>query len=369
MSEKNPQILFIAPLPPPVHGSAMVSRQIKESKVINDSYRCDFVNLSTSRRMDEIGKTTPAKLWRFASSYFKVLGKLLTRRYDLCYLAITCHGAGFLKDAPYVLLCKLFRRKIVIHQHNKGMSDDVDRPLYKWLLPSVYRNADVILLSQYLYPDIEKVVKKEQVMICPNGIAAKEGIPVFDHQNTVTRILFLSNLMESKGVFVLLDACKILKDKGYSFKCDLVGGETKEIDATRFNEEVQKRGLDGIVVYHGRKYGADKEEYLQNSDIFVLPTSNDCFPLVLLEAMQNGLPCVSTPIGGIPDIIADGETGLLCESKKPSALAESLEKLLADKSLRVMMGESGLRRYKEKFTETAFERNFIGCLDKSIKRS
>ena len=52
----KPRILFIAPLPPPVHGSAMVSQYIKDSKLVNEAFECDFVNLSTSRRMDEIGK-------------------------------------------------------------------------------------------------------------------------------------------------------------------------------------------------------------------------------------------------------------------------------------------------------------------------
>lgn len=53
----------------------------------------------------------------------------------VCYFAITCNGSGFIKDAPFVLLCKLFRRKVVIHQHNKGMSGCVDKQPYKWLLP------------------------------------------------------------------------------------------------------------------------------------------------------------------------------------------------------------------------------------------
>ena len=103
-------------------------------------------------------------------AYCLVLGKLMHRRYDLCYLAITCHGIGFLKDAPFVLLCKLFGKKIVIHQHNKGMSRDVKQWPYRWLLPLVYRNTKVILLSWRLYPDIENVVRKEQILICPNGI-------------------------------------------------------------------------------------------------------------------------------------------------------------------------------------------------------
>ena len=151
-----------------------MSQQIKDSKLINDSFDCDWVNLSTSRRMDEIGKTTLAKPFRLFGALCKEFWLLLAHNYDLCYLAITCHGIGFLKDAPFVLLAKLFRKKIVIHQHNKGMGNDVDKWPYRWLLPLCYKNANVILLSWYLYPDIEKVVPKENVVICPNGIKVKE---------------------------------------------------------------------------------------------------------------------------------------------------------------------------------------------------
>ena len=161
---KKTRILFITPLPPPVHGSAMVSQYIKDCKELQDEFQCDFVNLSTSRTIDEIGQNSIKKYWRFIMSYMLTFWKLLIHRYAFCYLAITCHGLGFLKDAPFVLLCKLFRRKIVIHQHNKGMSNCVGKQPYKWLLPLVYKNTKVILLSWYLYPDIEKVVKKNRYL-------------------------------------------------------------------------------------------------------------------------------------------------------------------------------------------------------------
>ena len=221
--KNKPRILFIATFPPPIHGSAVVSEQIRNSKVINDAFDGDYVNLGTSRKMDEIGKgglwLNLQKLFRFAGSFFKTLGLLLTHRYDLCYCAITCHGSGFLKDAPFVLLCKLFGCKVIIHQHNKGMAKDVDRPVYRWLLPLVYKNAKVILLSWHLYPDIEKVVKREDVMICPNGIKPTGNPDFLRTPNKIPHILFLSNLLIDKGVLVLLDALKILKDKGYSFVC------------------------------------------------------------------------------------------------------------------------------------------------------
>ena len=108
----KPRILFITPLPPPVHGSAMVSQYIKDSILIRDSFDCDFVNLSTSRSIDEIGKKNLMKYIRFIGAYFIVLWKLLTHRYALCYLAVTCYGLGFLKDAPFVLLCKILFQKL-----------------------------------------------------------------------------------------------------------------------------------------------------------------------------------------------------------------------------------------------------------------
>lgn len=357
------RILFIAPLPPPVHGSAMVSRQIRESRAINGAFRCDWVNMSTSRRMDEIGRTTLAKPFRFAGAFLKTFWKLMTHRYDLCYLAITCHGKGFLKDAPFVLLCKLFGRKIIIHQHNKGMANCVDRRPYRWLLPLCYKNATVILLSWNLYPDIEKIVPREKVAICPNGIKVDAGFKKAENKNEVSHLLFLSNLIESKGVIVLLDALKILKDKGYVFICNFVGGETKEIDAKRFGEEVEKRGLKDIAVYLGRKYGDEKEAAFESADIFVLPTYNDCFPLVLLEAMQHRLPCITTKEGCIPDMVKDGENGFLAERKDPESLAGRIGKLLKDKDLRLKMGEDGYQKLMAYFTEEKFEEKLIKIIN------
>lgn len=127
------------------------------------------------------------------------------------------------------------------------------------------------------------------------------------------------------------------------------------------------RDLSGVVVYHGRKYGEEKEAFLRAADIFVFPSRDECFPLVLLEAMQHSLPVVTTPVGGIPDIVVDGETGLLVDAADVAGLADSLARLLDDAAMREEMGRKGYERYRTSFTRDIWESRLVRIIDENIK--
>lgn len=106
-----------------------------------------------------------------------------------------------------------------------------------------------------------------------------------------------------------------------------------------------------------KKYGEEKNEEYAKSDIFVLPTfyPNECLPLVLLEAMQQGLPCISTNEGGIASIIDDGKTGFLVEKQNPVQLADKIERLLKDRELCMNMGKAGMEKFEQEFSLNKFE--------------
>ena len=186
--------------------------------------------------------------------------------------------------------------------------------------------------------------------------------PQFERNNEVPHLLILSNLIPSKGVYVLLDACKILKDKGYKFVCDFVGGESKEITKEVFEKAVDERGLNEIVYYKGPKYGDEKNEFFANSDIFVQPTLNDCFPLTLLEAMQYKLPIITTNEGAIEDIVTPLVNGIITISRTPEELSNNIALLLKEECQRRIFGENGYKIFKEKFTQEQFEENILKLL-------
>ena len=371
----KPRILFILHLPPPIHGAAMVGKYIHDSKLVNEAFDCRFENMALAQKLEDIGHSGVKKLFNFISQLHEFGKAIKEFSPELVYITPNACGKAFYKDyfiVQYVKRClKKYSPKsqIVIHYHNKGVSTRQDNFFDNWLYKSFFKRLRVILLADILYDDIKKYVSKNNVYVCPNGIPESLQLKQKTQlRNEVPNILFLSNLIISKGVFVLLDALKILKDNQYKFVCKIVGGETDEISKTKLITEICNRNLDGSVLYAGRKTGAEKNEFFANADIFAFPTfyANECFPLVCLEAMEYQLPIVSTNEGGIPDIVVNGHNGLICERQKPQSLALSLIKLLDDSNLRLKMGECGYQRFKSEFTLEVFEKRFVDIINQIL---
>lgn len=372
----NPRILFIMHMPPPVHGAAMVGQYIHDSELINGEFESHYINLTTAKNLQDIGKVGMRKLFDFFKLLKKIRRVVKDIKPQLVYVTPNACGGAFYKDFVVVEMLKRLGCKVIVHYHNKGVATRQDRWLDNILYKRFFKGIKVILLSECLYEDVKKYVKKEDVFVCGNGIpdvtenSACSDTVASDHiDGKVPHVLFLSNLLISKGVVVLLNALKVLKEKGCRFICDFVGGETVEMDAAMFQNEVAKRGLEDMVLYHGRKYGKDKEAFLNAADMFVFPTfyHNECFPLVLLEAMQHHLPCVSTTEGGIPGIIDDGKTGFLVPKHDAENLAEKIQVLLTDAELRQRMGKAGREKYEKEFTLEVFEKRMAEILSNNVK--
>jgi glycosyltransferase involved in cell wall biosynthesis len=389
------KILFLLHFPPPVHGSSVVGGFVKESNVINNNFDCHYNNLGTSKSIEAIGRNSIKKLSRYLSLIRQVKGQLIAHRPDLCYFTPTAAGPGFYKDALIIAIVKLFGIKTVFHYHNKGVFDRQENFFDNLLYRMAFNKTRVILLSKLLYTDIQKYVPEDRVYYCPNGIPdikvesrkseveSEEGLKYVEKKevepwnlepgtlnfrqrtrsNRSVEILFLSHLIRAKGVLVLIEASRLLKERGVDFHCTIAGGDA-ELTKREVETIVAEKGLSSFVSVVGPKHGQDKAELMNSADIFVHPSYNDCLPLVLLESLQYSLPVVSTPEGAIPDAVEDGITGFLVPQRDATTLADKLEVLIRDPAQRVEMGKAGRVKYEREFTLEKFENRLKEILEK-----
>jgi glycosyltransferase involved in cell wall biosynthesis len=231
-----------------------------------------------------------------------------------------------------------------------------------------FKNVDVILSSPLLKFDISKYVSDNHILYCPYGIPDEKPI-LYKKENQKCNIIFFANMIIEKGVFDLLDSCRILDKKGIDFRCNFVGAwyDVKESDFNRFIEE---HNLTEKIFFLGPQYGEDKNKVLANSDIFAFPTfySDECFPLGILEALRWNLPVITTYEGAISEIIEDGVNGFLVPQRNTKLFAYKIELLIQNPALRKQVGEAGRQKYEQKYTLVKFEERIADILQKVIEK-
>ena len=363
------KVLFIMHMPPPVHGAAMMGQYIHDSEIINRDFECRYINPSASRVVAEVGKVSIRKIFFLVSHIMSVVYTIITFRPDLCYYTPTSSGWGVFRDMMMILLLKLFKRKIILHLHNKGVSECSGNMLYNFAYKRMFSGVKVILLAKELYPDVDKYVSKKNLYICPNGIPSSNH--QYKKRNSIHNpytFLFLSNMIETKGVLDVIRACGMLKKHGLIFKCNFVG-RWSTVTAERFNQVADQNDVSMQVEYKGPKYGNEKTEELKYADALVFPTyyPGETFGLVLLEAMEYGLPCISSIVGGIPTVVDNGVTGFLIEPMEVEKLADKMKWLIQNPEIGMDMGDMGHKRFEEKFTLQIFEQNLASILSDACK--
>ena len=160
----------------------------------------------------------------------------------------------------------------------------------------------------------------------------------------VLEVLCVGRLVASKGQLILLRACDLLLTRGYSFRLRLVGtGPDREhLEAFAVQKNIP-------VIFEGVKSNYEIRRLLDRADIFALASFAEGVPVALMEAMAMEVPCVSTCVAGIPELIRNGLDGLLVPASSAEAMASALGWLLDDSLLRRKLGAAGRRRAEEDY--------------------
>lgn len=254
---------------------------------------------------------------------------------------LTCFIAKKLFKKPYVAYCR--------------GSDIYSSWMFKKVISRlVLKNADaVIALTEDMKREIKKIYERD-IFVIPNGINL-ERFKNLSREDIRRRlkikedekiIISVGGLRPIKGVKYLIEAMKFITDNNENISLMIVGdGKEKEY----LGSLVKELELEQYVTFVGKIPNEKVPEYMAVSDVFVLPSLSEGFPVVNLEAMASGLPIVATKVGGVPEIIKDGKNGFLVESKNPERIAERILLLLKNDELRERMSRAN-KKEVEKYT-------------------
>ena len=264
-------------------------------------------------------------------------------------------GASFWRKAIFIYIAKFFHKKVVWHMHAGRFA--VFYQQHRYAVRKVVDKSDVIIaLSEYWKEYFKNEFPTKRVEIIKNVISA----PVVHKQQTgYFTLLFLGLLGKNKGIYDLLECIRDHKVE-FQGKLKLYIGGNGEIEHVK--QLIKEYGIADIVIFEGWVSGDKKIELLNKSDAYILPSYKEGLPISILEAMSYGMPIISTPVGGIPEIVSNGENGYLVEPGNKEDIYKAIMSLLNDADLRNRMGRISLSRvgehlpeYVEKQLETLYD--------------
>jgi glycosyltransferase involved in cell wall biosynthesis len=304
----------------------------------------------------------------FNKSLYGLFKKLLLKEIDLAHLHLSERGSA----ARNVLICLIlfiFRKPVYVHAHGAEFEDFfVHLPkLLQGFLGFVFRRCDgFIVLSRswknYYVSSLN--LNPNRVHILSNPVELPSEFPSKKPSSLIT-LVFCGRIGLRKGAFDLIRSFASLPDT-LREKARLIMVGDGDLEHGRFS--AARHGLMDRVTFLGWVNSQSRDRVLKNSDIFVLPSYKEGFPMAILEAMAWGLPVISTPVGGIPEMITPQQNGLLVQPGDINGLSDALRLLIENEELRHTFGKAArltaesfdLKAYGDRLTQI-----YLSCLIKT----
>jgi len=259
------------------------------------------------------------------------------------------HVQSILMVLHALLIRTLLRKPVVVSGRGSDiyLASGFDKFIYKLTLARV---DAVTAQTNDMKGAIQRLCPRD-IFIIPNGvdidrfsrISKEKAQTELNMKGNEKILLFVGRLNLIKGVRYLIEAADIIKQKCENARLLIVGdGEERQ----NLEELARKLNLSQYISFIGQVPHETVAEYMAASDLFILPSLSEGFPVTILEAMAAGLPIVTTGVRGMPEIVKEGENGFLVEPQNPKQIAEKALLLLEDDELRLKI--SGNNREKTK---------------------
>ena len=264
---------------------------------------------------------------------------------DVVHIHVSVRGS-FKRKYEIARIAKSKGKSLVLHEHNGEFAEifESEDDGYRAKVREFFGWADTVIVLSEEWRDYfsENVCDARKIMVMHNAVALPR-VPA--DPCTQQNVLFLGRLGARKSPDVLLHAAKILGARFPEIRYRFAGdGDIEEYKAL-----AEKLGVADQCDFLGWVKGDEKERLVHESGIFCLPSRHEGMPMSMLEMMSYGLPCVMTPVGGIPQVIRDGKNGCMIPVGDSDALAGCLARLLASPELRFRIGAEARRNVERDF--------------------
>jgi glycosyltransferase involved in cell wall biosynthesis len=290
--------------------------------------------------MDECGKF--GKLALALTALLRFVWALLSWRPDVVYIHVGGNTSLYRKTV-FIALARLAGWRVITHFHAGNFAPYLaaqSRVGQQIILRGLGLSNKFIAVSQEMAVWLGQLWPLAEVSVIPNGVRTELFACPRVYDAAVPRLLFVGKMGFLKGEADLLCALQsLLATTPGAFRLDLVGQLSAEIGAL-----VRATNLDSHIDHLGPVALDERVEYFKRADIFILPSYAEGLSLAVLEAMAAGLPIITTPVGGTPELIEDGVEGFLIQPGDCQALARRIALLLGDAELRRQLGERAQRR-------------------------
>ena len=196
-----------------------------------------------------------------------------------------------------------------------------------------------------------------RVVVIPNAVAQDGGVKTKNFDVLPVRLGYIGRLAHDKGVLETIHALKILIQSGFDhIELNIAGSGPYQAELA---QAVRRLDLGASIRFLGPIFGEEKDRFWQETHVFVFPTFHDeGLPYAVLEAMASGTPTITTRVGGNPDVITDGQEGLLIDSHDPETVAAAIMALVSDANLLRNMSSAALGRARENYGIDRLSRQF-----------
>jgi len=347
--------------PPPIHGVSVMNNYVFSSLFLENYYAKRLIKLNFSKKVNELKKITLSKIFRSVSIFFHLLNNLIFFNPQIVCFTIFPNGKSFYRDSIYLLLLKIFNPTIILFIHNFGMADKSKKRFKKKLVELLFSNVNIIVLSEFQKrTEFEKFsLKNTKIFVLKNGIEIVDINKFISPKDDVLRLLFLSNFFDNKGLFLLLNAFQILLENNHEKKIKLIfAGQDFNENFKKLNKMIKEKNLQKNIDVKLDVFGDEKWKLYGMADVFVFPSYFvETSSLVVLEAMQFGLPIVASATGAIPEMLVDNTDALLFFLKDKNDLVRKLQYLIDNKKERTTIGYNARENFLKKYTIDKYRNN------------